>query len=450
MKATAEKLENNTVVLDVEVDAEQLDKAIDQAYRKLVKKVTVPGFRKGKTPRVVFEKFVGKETLYNEAIELVLPDAYMQAVTDTGVEPVSQPQLDLEQLEQGKPVKFKATVRVKPEVTLGQYVGLQLTKPTAEVTEEEVNSELNKLQERHAQLINLEEGTVENGDIAIIDFVGRAKGEEFEGGKGTDYNLEIGSNTFIPGFEDQLVGVAVGETKDVTVTFPEDYPNEDLKGQEAVFTVTVKGIKRKELAALDDEFAKDVSEFDTLEEFKVDLLNKLKKAAEDKNKQQVMNEAVQKAVENAEVDIPEEMVDTRLEEMVGNMERRLMAQGLSMDNYLKYTNSTTDDLKNNMRDDARRGVKTTLVLEAIIKKENIVVEDEDLQKEIATMAENYQQEPEVLRKILEGQNQIEYVRDSLKQQKAIEFIAERAELVEDSEQEKDNNQVKDTNPTAKE
>lgn len=430
MKATAERLENNQVTIEVEVDAEQFTKAMDQAYRKLVGKVTVPGFRKGKTPRVVFENFVGKATLYNEAVELVVPDAYMEAVKTTGVEPVSQPQLDLVQVEEGKPVVFKATVRVKPDVKLGQYTGLQVTKPVSEVTGDDIENELKKLQERHARLNNLEEGTVQQADIALIDFVGRKDGVEFEGGAGTDYSLEIGSGSFVPGFEDQLAGVAIGETREVTVTFPEDYPNEDLKGQEAVFTVTVKGIKRKETVALDDEFAKDVSEFDTLEELRADLSNKLKEAAEKRAQQQINGEAVSKAVENAEVDIPDEMIETRLEEMIENMERRLMQQGMTMENYFKYTNSNLDDLKKSLRDDAARGVKTTLVLETIAKQENIEVSDEDLQNEIARMAENYQQEPEVLRKILEGQNQLEYVRDSLQQQKTIEFIAEKAELVE--------------------
>jgi trigger factor len=432
MKATAEKLENNTVVLDVEVDAEQLAGALDQAYRKLVKDVHVPGFRKGKAPRVVFENYVGKAALYNEAVEYVIPEAYMQAVNETGVEPVAQPQLEIEQVEEGKAVKFKATVRVKPEVTLGQYSGLEVTKPNAEVDEQDVDKELVKLQERHAQLINLEEGAVASDDIALIDFVGRKDGVEFEGGQGTDYSLEIGSGSFIPGFEDQLIGAVVGETKDITVTFPEDYPNEDLKGQEAVFTVTVKGIKRKELATLDDEFAKDVSEFDTLEELRTDLLNKLKEAAEIRAQQQIKGEAVQKAVENATVDIPEEMEDTRVDEMVVNMERRLASQGLTMENYLKYTGSTTDDLKKSLRDDARRGVKTTLVLEAIVNKESIEVSDEDLEKEISTMADNYQQDPQVLRKILEGQNQIEFIREGLQQQKAIDYIAEQVTLVEDT------------------
>ncbi len=430
MKATAEKLENNTVVLDVEVDAEQLANALYQAYRRLVKDVNVPGFRKGKTPRVVFENYVGKAALYNEAVEYVIPDAYMQAVNETGIEPVAQPQFEVEQVEEGKEVKFKATVRVKPGVTLGQYKGLEVTKPKVEVTDQDVDKELGKLQERHAQLINLEEGVVASGDSTLIDFIGRKDGVEFEGGQGTDYSLEIGSGSFIPGFEDQLIGVAVGETRDITVTFPEDYANEDLKGQEAVFTVTVKGIKRKEIAALDDEFAKDVSEFDTLEELRADLLNKLKETGENIAQQQIKSETMQKAVENAVVDIPEEMVDTRVNDMIENMEKRIMTQGLTMENYLQYTGTNTDDLKKSFRDDAQRGVKTTLVLEAIVKEEAIEVSEEELDKEVAAMAESYQQDAKLLRKILEGKNQIQFIREGMQQQKAIDFIAEQAILVE--------------------
>jgi len=435
MKATAEKLENNEVLLDVEVDAGQFDKAMEQAYRKLVKTVNVPGFRKGKVPRVVFESFVGKAALYNEAVEIVVPEAYMQAVEETNVEPVSQPKVELVQVEEGKPVKFTATIKVKPEVTLGRYAGLQVTKPDTEVTGQDVDNELKKLQDRHARLVNLEEGTVEQGDIAVIDFVGRKDGVEFEGGKGDDYSLEIGSGSFVPGFEDQLKGVEIGGSTEVTVTFPEDYPNEGLKGQEAVFSVTVKSVKRKEISALDDEFAKDVSEFDTIEELKADIFNKLKEAAEQRAKHQVNNEAVQKAVENAAVDIPEEMVELRLLEMMDNMERRLQAQGLDMEKYLKYTNSTIDDLKASLRDDAYRGVKTTLVLEAVGKKENITVTDEDLENEITKMAGHYQQEPGVLRKILEGQNQLDLIRENLTQQKTIELIAAQAVLVESKAQE---------------
>jgi trigger factor len=432
MKATAEKLENNTVVLDVEVDAEQLADALEQAYRKLVKDVQVPGFRKGKTPRVVFENFVGKAALYNEAVEYVIPDAYMQAVDETGIEPVAQPQFDVEQIEEGKEIRFKATVRVKPEVTLGQYKGLEVIKPKVEVTDQDVEKELARLQDRHAQLINLEEGTVENGDIALIDYVGRKDGVEFEGGQRTDYSLEIGSGSFVPGFEEQLIGAVVGETRDITVTFPEDYYNEDLKGQEAVFTVTIKGIKRKEIAPLDDEFAKDVSEFDTLEELKADLLNKLNETAENMAKQQIMNETLQKAVENATVDIPEEMVDARVDEMIQNMENRIMSQGLTIENYMQYTGSNIDDLKESFRDDARKGVKTSLVLEAIVKAENIEITDEELDKEIASMADSYQQDVKLLRKILEGRNQIKFIREGMQQKKAIDLIAEQAVLLENT------------------
>ncbi len=435
MKATAEKLENNEVLLDVEVDSDQLEKAMEQAYRKLVKTVNVPGFRKGKVPRVVFENFVGKAALYNEAMEIVVPEAYMQAVEETNVEPVSQPKVELVQVEEGKPVKFTATVKVKPEVTLGQYAGLEVTQPDAEVTDQDVDSELKKLQDRHAQLVNLDEGAVEMGDIAVIDFVGRKDGVEFEGGKGDDYSLEIGSGSFIPGFEDQLVGVSIGGSTEVTVTFPEDYPNEDLKGQEAVFSVTIKSVKRKEISALDDEFAKDVSEFDTIEELKTDIFNKLKEAAQQRAKYQINNEAVQKAVENAAVDIPEEMVELRLLEMLDNMEKRLQTQGLDMEKYMKYTNSTIDDLKASLKDDAYRGVKTTLVLETVAKNEHIIVTDEDLENEITRMAEHYQQEPGVVRKILEGQNQLDLIRENLTQQKTIELIAEQAVLVESTAQE---------------
>ncbi|KAF1085649.1 Trigger factor [Sporotomaculum syntrophicum] len=434
MKATAEKLENNTVVLDVEVDAEQLADALEQAYRRLVKDVHVPGFRKGKTPRVVFENFVGKAALYNEAVEYVIPDAYMQAVDETGIEPVAQPKFDVEQVEEGKEVKFKATVRVKPEVTLGQYKGLEAIKPKVEVTDQDVDKELARLQDRHAQLINLEEGTVANGDSILIDYVGRKDGVEFEGGQGTDYSLEIGSGSFVPGFEEQLIGAAVGETRDITVTFPENYHNEELKGQEAVFTVTIKGIKRKEIAPLDDEFAKDVSEFDTLEELKADLFNKLNEAAENMAKQQIMSETLQKAVDNATVDIPEEMVDARVDEMIQNMENRIMSQGLTIENYMQYTGSNIDDLKESFRDDARKGVKTSLVLEAIVKAENIEITEEELDKEIESMANNYQQDAKLLRKILEGRNQIKLIREGMQQKKAIDLIAEQAVLLENTNQ----------------
>src|SRR5450830_1064090 len=262
MKANAERIEKNTVLLEIEVDVEQFDQAMEKAYRSLVQKFTVPGFRKGKTPRQVFERFVGKGAILEEAMDAVIPEAYYEAVAETGIEPIDQPKVDIVQAEEGKPVVFKATVQVKPEVILAQYKEVEVNKPSTEVPDEEVVKSIERLQQRHAKLITLEEGTIEKGDVAVLDFLGKVNEVPFKGGEGRDYTLEIGSGSFIEGFEDQLIGIKIGETNDINVTFPEKYQAEELAGEDAVFTVTVKGIKRKELADLDDEFAKDVSEFD--------------------------------------------------------------------------------------------------------------------------------------------------------------------------------------------
>lgn len=430
MKATAERTEKNTVVMEVEVDAERFDKAIHKAYKKLVKQVNVPGFRRGKAPRQVMENYIGKAALYNEAVELVVPEAYVEALEQTGVEPIAQPEVELVHVEEGEPVKFKATVKVKPEVELGQYTGLEVTEVPVEVTGEEVDRELEGLRNKYAQLVNVEEGTVQKGDMATIDFTGRVDGEEFEGGKASDYVLEIGSGSFIPGFEEQLEGMAAGETKVISVTFPEDYHNKELAGKEAEFTVTVKALKRKELAPLDDEFAKDVSEFDTLEELRADVLNNLKKAAEERAEQAKRTEVVSKAVDNAQVELPEEMVNDQVESMVKDMERSLMMQGLSMENYFKYTDSNLEQLKENFRPEAERTEKTALVLDAIAKKEGIEVTEEDVEKKIKEMAGQYQQDPENLKKILEGQNQLEYLKKGIAREKTVDFLLEKANIVQ--------------------
>jgi len=430
MKATAERTEKNTVVMEVEVDAERFDKAIHKAYKKLVKQVNVPGFRRGKAPRRVMENYIGKAALYNEAVELVVPEAYVEALEQTGVEPIAQPEVELVHVEEGEPVKFKATVKVKPEVELGQYTGLEVTEVPVEVTGEEVDRELEGLRNKYAQLVNVEEGTVQKGDMATIDFTGRVDGEEFEGGKASDYVLEIGSGSFIPGFEEQLEGMAAGETKVISVTFPEDYHNKELAGKEAEFTVTVKALKRKELAPLDDEFAKDVSEFDTLEELRADVLNNLKKAAEERAEQAKRTEVVSKAVDNAQVELPEEMVNDQVESMVKDMERSLMMQGLSMENYFKYTDSNLEQLKENFRPEAERTEKTALVLDAIAKKEGIEVTEEDVEKKIKEMAGQYQQDPENLKKILEGQNQLEYLKKGIAREKTVDFLLEKANIVQ--------------------
>jgi len=429
MKATAEKLEKNTVLLEVEVEPEKFNQAIDQAYKKIVKKVNIPGFRKGKAPRIILERYVGKKALYDEAVEIIIPDAYISAVEDTGIEPVAQPDLELVQLEEGKPVVFKAKVVVKPEVKLGQYAGLEINDPDKEVSDQDVQNELERLRNRHAKLITLEEGAVEQGDLAVINFEGKVDDVPFEGGKADDYTLEIGSGSFIPGFEEAIVGMTISETRDISVNFPEDYGREELAGKPAVFTVTVKSLKRKELAVLDDEFAKDVSEFDTLEELRSDLANKLKQAAEEKAKGQIRRDVVDKAVENAEIDIPEEMIESRVEEMIRNMDQRLSGQGVSLEKYLTYTNSDLDTLKERMRPDAEQGVRQTLVLDAIAKAESLAVGEDEVSAEISRMSGEMKQDPEVIRKILEGQNQVDFIKESILRDKTIDLLVGKAVLV---------------------
>ncbi|MCS5695248.1 trigger factor [Desulfofundulus thermocisternus] len=429
MKANAERIEKNTVLLEVEVEADQFSQAMDRAYRKLVKKVNVPGFRPGKAPRIILERHIGKQALVDEAVEMLIPEAYFKAVQDTGIEPVAQPQLELVQVEEGKPVVFKARVVVKPEVELGEYKGLEVSQPSTEVTPEDVQKELERLQNRHARLVSLDEGTVEQGDFVTVDFEGRVDGETFEGGQATDYTLEVGNAGLLPGFEEQLIGMTINETRDIKVRFPEDYPKPELSGKEAVFTVTVKAIKRKELAPLDDEFAKDVSEFDTLEELRSDLENKLKQAAEARAKSEIRQAVVKKAVENARVDIPEEMIKNRLAEMMESLERRLMYQGLTLESYLKYSNSSVEDLEERLRPDARDSLKTMLVLDAIAKAENITVSEEEIQAEIERMAKEMQQDPAVVRKVVEGQGQLDAVITGLVREKVIQFLVDHARIV---------------------
>lgn len=426
MKATVDRIEKNKVTLEVEVDTEAFSSAVEQAYKKLVKKVNIPGFRKGKAPRPIVERYIGKEALYEEAVEIVLPNAYMQAVTETGIEPVTQPEVELVQLEEGMPVVFKATVVVKPEVKLGQYVGLELEAPSTEVSEADIDGDLEKLRNRHAKLVTLEEGTVVKGDLVNIDFEGKIDGIPFEGGKAENYSLEIGSASFIPGFEEQIEGMALESTGDINVKFPDDYGKEELAGKDAVFTVTVKLIKRKELAPLDDEFAKDVSEFDTLEELRADLANKLKEAAEANKIASLRNQVVTKSVANAEMEVPAEMVDSRVDEMVKGMERRMMSQGLDLETYLKYTNSNVDEMRERLKPDAETGLKQTLVLDAVAVAEKMAVEDQDIEAEILRMSKEMNQEAEMIRKIMEGQDQLASLKESLLREKAIAFMLEKA------------------------
>lgn len=429
MKATAERIKKNTVLLEIEVEQEKLNLALDQAYKKVAKQVNIPGFRKGKAPRQVVERFVGKETIFGEAAENVIPEAYMEALQETKTEPIDQPKIDIVQGEPGKALIFKATVEVKPEVSLGEYKGLEVEQPTTEVTEEDVAKELERLQNRHAKLITVEEGEVQNDDTAIIDFAGYANGEAFEGGTAENYSLAIGSNTFIPGFEEQLIGVKVGEEKDVEVTFPEQYHAEDLAGKPATFKVKVREIKRKELSPLDDEFAKDVSEFDTLEELKSDITNKLKEAAETKAKSAVENNIVDIATANASVEIPAIMVTQKVEEILNNMGQRLSQQGINLDQYFQYTGTSMNEMRERIKPDAEKNVKNELVLDAIAKAENITASEEELNEEVQKIAEYVKQDAQIVRKTLELQGELGHISQDIARRKVVAYLVENSKVV---------------------
>lgn len=383
MSVKWEKLEGNEGVLTVEVDAEQVNKGLDAAFKKVVKNVSLPGFRKGKVPRVLFEKRFGVEALYQDALDILLPEAYAKAVEEAGIEPVSMPEIDIEQMEKGKSLIFKAKVTVKPEVKLGQYKGLEVEKIDTTVTDEDVENELKRLQENYAELVVKEEGTVENGDTAVIDFEGFVDGEPFEGGKAENYSLEIGSGTFIPGFEDQLVGMKAGEEKEIQVTFLEEYHAEQLAGKPATFKVKVHEVKAKQLPALDDEFAKDVDEeVETLDELKSKIRTRLEEAKKNEAEAAVRNAVVEKAAANAEIDIPAVMVQNETDRMLREFDQRLQMQGMNLQLYYQFSGQDEAALREQMKEDAEKRVRAALTLEAIAKAENIDVTDEEVNEEL--------------------------------------------------------------------
>lgn len=424
MKASWEKTEKNKGILTVETDEQSVAKALDQAFKKVVQKVNVPGFRKGKIPRPVFEKRFGVEALYQDALDILLPEAYEAGVEETGITPVDRPEIDIEQLEKGKSLIFKATVTVKPEVKLGDYKGLEVEVDEEKFTvkPEDVDAELEKMQKQQGQLEAVEDGSVENGDRVIIDFEGFVDGETFEGGKAEQYTLEVGSGSFIPGFEDQLVGMKPGEEKEVEVTFPEEYHVDDLKGKPATFKVKLHEIKRLSLPELDDELAQDVSEFDTLDELKADIEKNLKEKAEKEKENHIRNELVEKAAQNADVEIPEVMIEQETENMLRQFEQRLMYQGLNLETYAQFTGQDRDALKAQFKEDAEKRVLGNLTLEAIAIEENIGVNDEEVEEEIKQMAEEMGRETEEVRRILESQNALDSVKEQLRAKKTIDLL----------------------------
>jgi trigger factor len=427
MSAKWEKLEGNQGVLTVEVDAEKVNESLDAAFKKVVKKVQIPGFRKGKVPRALFEKRFGVEALYQDALDILLPEAYAKAVEETGIEPVDRPEIDIEQMEKGKSLIFKAKVTVKPEVKLGEYKGLEVEKMNDTVTDEDVENELKRLQERHAELVVKEEGKVENGDTVIIDFEGFVDGEAFEGGKAENYSLEIGSGTFIPGFEDQLIGMEPGEEKEINVTFPEEYHAEELAGKPAVFKIKLHEIKTKQLPALDDEFAKDVDEeVETLDALKAKIKERLEKARKEEAEAALRNALVEKAAENAEIDIPSVMITNETDRMLREFEQRLQMQGLNLELYYQFSGQDEAALREQMKEEAEKRVRATLTLEAIAKAENIEVTEEEINKELEEMAKMYNLEVEKLKSML---GSLEGLKEDLKLRKAIDFLVENSKVV---------------------
>ena len=425
MSLQVEKLEKNMAKLTIEVSAEDLDKAMEKAYQKQKSRISLPGFRKGKAPRKMIESMYGKGVFMEDAVNSLVPQEYTKALGECDLEIVSQPEINVTQMEPGKALIFTADVAVKPEVTLGDYKGVEVPKSEIAVTDEEVDAEVKKEQDKNARTVAVEDRAAANGDITTIDFEGFVDGVAFEGGKGTDYALTLGSGTFIPGFEDQLVGANAGDHVEVKVTFPEEYQAKELAGKEAVFQCDVKKIETKEVPELDDEFAKDVSEFDTLAEYKEDVKKKLTEKKEKEARTAKENAAVDKAIENAQMDIPELMTKTECRQMMDDFSRRMQQQGLSMEQYFQFTGQSMDKMMEDMKPQALKRIQTRLVLEKIAEVENIQPTEEEVNEEISKMAEMYKMEADKLKDLI-GENEMEQMKKDMAVQKAVTLVADAA------------------------
>ena len=425
MSLQVEKLEKNMAKLTIEVPAEELEKAMQNAYLRAKNRITIPGFRKGKAPRKMIEQMYGKGIFLEDAANALIPEQYSKALEECDLEIVSQPEIDVTQIEPGKAFIFTAEVAVKPEVTLGEYKGLEVPKSETEVTDEEIEAELKKEQEKNSRTITVEDRGAENGDIATIDFEGFVDGTAFEGGKGTDYPLTLGSGSFIPGFEDQLVGAKAGDHVEVNVTFPEEYQSKDLAGRAAVFQCDVKKVETKELPELDDDFAQDVSEFDTLAEYKEDIKKNLAERKEKEARTAKENAAVDKAIENAQMEIPDAMIETQISQMLDDFSRRMQAQGLTMEQYMQFTGLTADKMREEMKPQALKRIQTRLVLEKIAETENIQPSEEEVNEEISKMAEMYKMEADKLKELL-GDRELEQMKKDMAVQKAVTLVADEA------------------------
>ncbi len=426
MSLQVEKSEHNMAKLTIEVPAEDVEKALQAAYLKERSRISLPGFRKGKVPRQMIEKMYGPEVFYDEAANHMISEAYGKAYEECGLEIVSRPKVEITQLEKGKPFIFTAEVAVKPEVTLGEYKGLKVDKVSTEVTRKEVDEEIDRERERNARTIEVTDRAVQDGDQVILDFEGFTDGVAFEGGKGENYPLTIGSGAFIPGFEEQLIGAEIGKEVEINVTFPEDYQAEELAGKAAVFKCTVHEIKAKELPELDDEFVSDVSEeSETVDAYKAEVEARIKERREREGRQKKEDQAVEQAVANAQMDIPEPMIDLQTKQMADDFARRIMQQGMSLEQYFQFTGLSEEKMMEEFRPQAEKRIRTRLVLEAVVAAENIEVSDERLDEELKKMADSYQMEVDRLKEFM-GDNEKKQMKEDIAVQEAVTLIADAA------------------------
>ncbi len=424
MEVTKNQLEDNKVELKIEIEKEKVDEALKQAYKKVVKDVDISGFRKGKVPRKVLEARFGKEVLHKDALDILIHQGYSKALKKTEIEPIDQPDITDFYIKEGDPANFTAEVEVKPEVKLGKYNDLGIEKEDNEVTEEEIDKEIDSARDQHSQLVSSDKEVVEDDDFVIIDFEGKKDGEKFPGGSAEEYSLEIGSNTFIPGFEEQLIGAKVGEELELNITFPEDYNAEDLAGQEVIFDVEIKEIKEKKLPELDDDFAKEVSDFDTFEEYKSSITEKLQNSKKDRVEREYENELIEKVSDNVQVNIPDKMVENELDKMYQNFAQSISQQGMDIEDYLNYMDMDEKEWREQNREAAYNRTKSNLVLEAIAEKENIEVSEEEIEEQIKEIAENNEQDPEQIKTFLQMQGQLNELRYGLKMEKTINYLKE--------------------------
>ena len=427
MNCKLEKTENaNEVKFEITVEAEKFDEAIKKVYFKSAKYFNIPGFRKGKAPMQIVEKYYGKEIFYEDAFNEVAEDALEEAVSENKVDVVSRPEVDIKQIEKGKDLIFTVVMQTKPEAELGKYKGIEIPKIEYNVSDEDINHELEHMQEHNSRLISIDDRAVKKGDIATIDFEGFVDDKAFEGGKAENYDIELGSNTFIPGFEDQIVGMKIDEEKDVNVKFPDEYFSKELAGKDATFKVKLHEIKKKELPKLDDEFAKDVSEFDTLDELKEDLRKKLEKQNADKEKYETEEAVVKALCENVKVDIPSGMVETEVDRMLNDFKGRLSYQGLKLEQYLKMLGKTEDEMRKEYEPQAIEGIKSRLAIEAVIKAEKIEATDKEVEDKMKEMAKNYGKENDEA--FLKNENVRNYIKEGLESEKAIDFLIKNAKM----------------------